>query len=340
MNTTPLDIRPEVWDFVAAVRNCFADLDPAERDDLLEGLEADVSDLVAERGPEALGDPHAYARELRAAAGLPPARIPARGDGSAGRRITAALDGAHRRWEAMVTDLPGDPWGWFRSLQPAWWVVRAWVAVEMADIVFGSGSYNLGLSPVPSLLGYGWLVLLVAIIGSVQIGRGRWWPGRSGSGGGRLALLALNILAVVVTPVVASQLLTPEKIARWDAEMGNTTSTPQFAMSVSGKAVCNLQPYDAEGNPLQGVQLFDERGRPFDVRCPDGLGTPTAPWLLGDVARRNVFPQAEAAEGSRRFPSLTRLTVPAVSPPADLVKQATTHDKDVRQRDRAEKRSR
>ena len=30
-----------------------------------------MTDLVAERGPEALGDPGAYAAELRAAAGLP-----------------------------------------------------------------------------------------------------------------------------------------------------------------------------------------------------------------------------------------------------------------------------
>ena len=63
-------IPSEVDTFVAAVRACFADLDPDEREELLGGLAADMADLVDERGPGALGDPRAYAAELRAAAGL------------------------------------------------------------------------------------------------------------------------------------------------------------------------------------------------------------------------------------------------------------------------------
>ena len=60
MNDT-IGLAPEVDAFVAAVRARFADLDADEREDLLDGLEADTADLVAERGPEALGDPDANA---------------------------------------------------------------------------------------------------------------------------------------------------------------------------------------------------------------------------------------------------------------------------------------
>lgn len=65
--------------FLAAVEQACADLDPADRSRLLGGLEehlaelsADGVDLVSE-----LGDPAAYARELRSAAGLPTGTLPA-----------------------------------------------------------------------------------------------------------------------------------------------------------------------------------------------------------------------------------------------------------------------
>ncbi|MCW2853652.1 MAG: hypothetical protein JWM84_3316, partial [Nocardioides sp.] len=68
--------RPEVEAFVADVRARLADLSDDEREELLGGLEADLSDQVAD-GAVVLVDPAAYAAELRAAAGLPE-RTPAR----------------------------------------------------------------------------------------------------------------------------------------------------------------------------------------------------------------------------------------------------------------------
>lgn len=72
MNTTDLRVRPDVAAFVARVRELLADLPEEERLELTEGLEADLSDQVAEQGGGVLGDPEAYARELRTAAGLEP----------------------------------------------------------------------------------------------------------------------------------------------------------------------------------------------------------------------------------------------------------------------------
>ena len=70
MNAT--DVRPEVASFVARVREQLSDLTEDEREELTGGLEADLSEQLAEGGQ--LPDPTQYADELRAAAGLPEPR--------------------------------------------------------------------------------------------------------------------------------------------------------------------------------------------------------------------------------------------------------------------------
>ena len=68
MNDT-VQTSPAVAAFVAQVRARLGDLTEEEREELLGGLEADLAERLAE-GEAALGDPAAYAAELRAAAGL------------------------------------------------------------------------------------------------------------------------------------------------------------------------------------------------------------------------------------------------------------------------------
>src|SRR5690349_14631482 len=65
----------EITDFVAAVRAWLDDLSTDEVTELTGGLEADLTDALAEAGStpsDLYGDPAKYASELRAAAGLPP----------------------------------------------------------------------------------------------------------------------------------------------------------------------------------------------------------------------------------------------------------------------------
>ena len=68
MNTTELPVRPDVSAFVARVRELLADLSEEDRLELTEGLEADLTDQVAEQGGGVLADPEAYARSSRAGA--------------------------------------------------------------------------------------------------------------------------------------------------------------------------------------------------------------------------------------------------------------------------------
>ena len=60
----------DLSDFIKAVRAELSDLTDEEQRELLDGLEADLVELVADQGEGALGDPTEYAEELRLAAGL------------------------------------------------------------------------------------------------------------------------------------------------------------------------------------------------------------------------------------------------------------------------------
>jgi hypothetical protein len=300
MNDT-IRISPEVEAFVAAVHAHFADLDPDEREELLGGLAADMSDLVVERGTEALGDPAAYAAELRAAAGLDVTVIPRRRSFfPASPRADAVLDNMRVEWERLATAVPGDAWGFLQTLRPFWWLVRAWVALQLIDLLFGNGSYDNGLDAIPSLHWLSFPLLVAAVVTSVQIGRGRLWsvPRRGTS---RIALLVLNLFALALVPVVLDNLVTTARVERW---YGNQSPAPApQGLFLNGRPVHNVYPYDAAGKPLVGVQLVDQSGRRLDVdgqAFNRGWGDPRpVPWLNGRIEAWNVFPLSEQPTRAR-----------------------------------------
>ncbi len=312
---------PDVKIFVAAVRERLTDLTAEEREELVGGLDADVSDLVAERGVEALPDPGEYARELRTAAGFDPEMGPVRARRGAGAWVSTGLDAAHARWDALVAGLPGDPWGLVQVLRPAWWILRAWVALQVFDLIWGNGSDSLGLSAIPSLQGWGWALLAVVSLVSIQVGRGKMWPGRPRSGPvGRLLLLALNLAAVAWLPVTVDRVATPDSVVSVLAGSEDRAMTYQqgyddasaeldrAGMYVDGHWVSNIYPYDAAGRPLVGVQLYDQTGQPVNVKpqteCvydvgeqPVDQGRVYYPWTTAAGQVRNVFPVPSRVQG-------------------------------------------
>lgn len=300
MSTTDTEtspaISPDVRLFVARVRTELADLDPDEVLEITDGLEADLAELVAERGPGALGDPVEYAGELRAAAGLSSAG-PARMRRGVRAGLTELLDNAHARWDALVDHSPGDVRPVLDWLRPLWWIVRGWVAVQVAYLVLAGGSYPGGLDLVPHLGGFGWIPLAVAVAGSVALGLGRFWPGGSRGLVARVVLLGLNLFAVLMLPPVLGWAAGPDQDAyslgfadgqasaypAWDASYG---IDEQAGVYSNGRWVTNVYPYDAEGRPLVGVQLFDQLGEPINVvaapECPDEMdGWTVQPLDLG-----------------------------------------------------------
>ena len=325
MNTTDLPVRPDVAAFVARVRELLADLSEEDRLELTEGLEADLTDQVAEDGGGTLADPEAYARELRSAAGFEPAargRLRMRGDLTLAQRV----EELQRRWDALLLRPRVAPaWAVLVALRPAWWAVRAWVAaVIIARLVPGWKDY--GFTWLPGVdAGLALVILAVCVVGSTLVGLGKVWPGDRPGTVARTVLLLLNLTAVVALPVINGQ-LDQQSWNRYsqgysEAQWGGG----DLGVVNRGEQVCNIAAYDASGQPLVGVQLFDQSGRPLDVRCWDQQAR-TVPWMLGDVTRWNVFPLGErdrpARNAERRadlseaaFPTPDRATTPEVTNP-------------------------
>ena len=127
---------------------------------------------------------------------------------------------------------------------------------------------------------------------SVQIGRGKFWtiPRRGMS---CVVLLALNLFALALLPMVFDNLVTTAKVDGWYGH-GNAVGH-DVGLSFNGRPVRNVYPYDAAGKPLVGVQLVDENGRRLDVdgRAYDWGSPRTVPWLNGRTEAWNVFPLSE-----------------------------------------------
>ena len=291
--TAQTTLRPEVVAFVAQVRLRLADLSEDEREELTGGLEADLSEQHAAGDP--LPDPTAYAAELRAAAGLPARargrhrHAPERAARPARVRGSSAASRACPAWSLVVT------------LRPAWWVLRAWIAVTLLDQLVGGWEY-VTLWPTLYVPGLGLLVLLAAVVVSVLIGQGRLWPGSGPDrpAYARVLLLALNAFAVVV-PLTFH--VDGDQVESYS--YAPVSVRPDDGVLRHGRDVVrNVYPYDANGQPLTGVQLFDQAGRPIEVAPQSSLGANrrerqvTCPSFNGTTPLFNVFPLQQRTQPS------------------------------------------
>jgi hypothetical protein len=317
-DTTRLEVRPEVVDFLDRVRARLADLTDEEREELLGGLEADLSELVADGGSVAeLGDPRAYADELRAAAGLEASAGGRRGPAGVRRprrssreRAVALLDGSRTRWDRWVAagEARAQVWAVLVPLRPAWWVLRGWLAAQWIDMVTGPWEY-LTLIPRFGDDVTGKLLLVGAVAGSVLMGLRRTWPASHSPASvlARVTLLGLNLFAVLALLVVSNE-FPSSRVAHDYAHpfaMGRFgPSAPTAGLVSDGKVVRNVFAYDAEGNPLEGVQLYDQAGDPLAIepeiayRMRYGGRLPTIyPWRQGEEKAWNVYPLPVAYDG-------------------------------------------
>lgn len=335
-------ILDQVHRYAADVRAHLADLSPEQVDDLTDGLEADLAEALADM-PGALrpapggsevpdggatsfldvtarfGPAAEYAAELRSAAGLDPAapgprpRIGVRG------RLIVVGGIFESGWKSLWAPLTSTPqWAAFREfaaeLRPVWWVLRAWVVVLVLHAWFGI-SNDLQLVPqVP----FWRLLLLAAIVVSVQWGRGRWLRWRAV----HVLRKVVNVVAVVVAvPFFVSAAFgantqlnglhtEPAGSYRDGYQDGLGERDPGYGTSdvstgsgtggvfVDGSQVSNLFVYDASGRALQDVQIFDDQGRP--VRTITAEGT-TQAWSLPDVEQGWYFQPSFSTDGRERW---------------------------------------
>jgi hypothetical protein len=235
MNGTMIDLGR----YVDEVRGELADLSEEEREELTEGLAADLTELVAERGAGALPRPEQYAAELRAAAGLAPAT----------RRPLLAPDWWRPAWEIAVAALP------------AWWVARAWIWVMLLHVALWGqtpDAYDVAWLPSSSW-GIGLAAWAVAAVVSIQIGRGKLWPGGQRSTAALVALVLLNVGTLASTVVVWDQL---DRVLDDDAQswVGYDVVNPSV-ITFQEQQSCTLMVFDAQGKRLHKVTIEDQSGR-------------------------------------------------------------------------------
>lgn len=339
MITTP--VRDDIHAFAAAVRSHLDDLPADEVDDLLDGLEADLSDQALEAGDDfQLPDAATYAAELRAAAGLPertaserpkPASISLRI-----ARFRSAVDAQLRRNPAATWTLD-----LLASLRPLWWIVRAVVLYLLIAPFFWPG-YAWMTGPLAHLIGAvqfpGIVLMGVLLLVSVQWGRKRWVSNRFLRG----IRTGVSIVAVLITPFTLAALVGSLQSTVWNASnniSAGSAYTP--GLSVDGERVRNIYAFDAEGNPIPTVQLFDQDGDPlttvgrdngpqrFDSYFYGGGGPVPVPYLIaGGSDAWNVFPLREIPAGQVTWNEMddlaraaqTSFPFPRVQPlPADAV---------------------
>lgn len=327
MTATTPETRPDVAAFVAEVRARLADLTDEQREELLDGLEADLSEQLAEGsgdgvdGGTTLPDPVSYAAELRTAAGLPESvrrrrrpRFAAPATGWVGRDLDRP-----RAWWIAQTERnrwTREAWSLLVVVRPAWWVLRGWIAITLVDQVLGP--YEV-VTPVPTFFWppLGGIALVAAIVGSVLLGQGRLRP-RSGGRyrtAARVVLLALNILAILIPVTFQLRTFDPSQGASnvnvgYDSGYRSARSDhPTDGLRLSGRPVSNVFAYDAAGVPLEGVQLFDQDGNPLAVQPRFAVSgqrsdrTVGCPWFNGASSLFNVFPLQERTQ--RRLGCLT-----------------------------------
>ncbi|TFD58837.1 hypothetical protein E3T39_10700 [Cryobacterium suzukii] len=280
MSDTATTTQP-IRDFALAVRAALSDLPADDVDDLTDGLEADLMEQAADfddadAGAAApdfeLGDPVAYADELRGAAGLPVRGATPTVRVSARRRLraragAARADAARRIRSSAAGAAVLD---FLLVLRPLWWVLRGWVVYAVAEIFVGGAISTVPTDPVR------WLVLCAFVILSVQWGRGRWLPWRWLP---RFRTV-VSVCAVLALPLVLNLTAHQAANAQASAYMEYDTYSTQGLLQ-NGQEVTNLFAYDADGQPLRDVQLFDQDGRALNV--------------VNDPANANNLPQLDAA---------------------------------------------
>lgn len=285
--------RADIAAFAAAVRAELNDLPADEVDDLLDGLEADLSEQAEESGDAfSLPDAATYAAELRAAAGLPErngraVKVPVREQLERARRAAATRIRASRFGSATLDLLV--------SLRPVWWIARG-VAFYLI-LLFLTLPLTGRVDYVPAnIVTFALLAALVLL--SIQWGRGRWLPRRWVRG----LRSVLNVAATIVAAIalIAAPTVLPQYFASQSAYANYVPmDTSQPGLVLDGQRVRNLFAYDAEGNPLENVQLYTDQGTPLTTVGTEGR---TNGWWWDEYFLGGGGPVTRAYEGTGRSP--------------------------------------
>jgi hypothetical protein len=284
--------RADIPAFAAAVRAELNDLPADEVDDLLDGLEADLSEQADESGEAfSLPDAATYAAELRAAAGLPE-----RGSGRIPIPLRERLESARRsaatrirasRFGSATLDL-------LVSLRAVWWIARgvAFYLILMLLTVPITGRVEY----IPTNV-VAWVILAALVLLSIQWGRGMWLPHRWLRGVRGVLNVAATIVAAIA--LVAAPTALPQYFAAQAAYAYAYPDTSQPGLVLDGQRVRNIFAYDADGTPIENVQLYTDQGTPLTTVGTEGLANS---WWWDEYFLGGGGPVTSAYEGTGRSP--------------------------------------
>ncbi|GAA4490191.1 hypothetical protein [Microbacterium panaciterrae] len=277
MNDTTLPTDERIHAFADAVRAELADLPVEDIDDLIEGLVGDLTDQAEDHGGEIeLGDPAAYAQELRTAAGLPErgpvttTKVPwhERLAAQSGRSVGRIRSSAFGSW---VLDL-------LIALRPVWWILRGLALAALIAIPAGLGPRTIagyGGFPAQVLV---WAIVLAIVLVSVQWGRGRWLPRNAL----RHVRTIASVLALLFLPALFGYATSSISAQAYGNPGYRTPPTPGLALD--GNRVVNLFVYDKDGSLIPGAQIYTNRGTPLNLmgRYGEQFDSAAAFWGPGD----------------------------------------------------------
>lgn len=219
-----------------------------------------------------------------------------RSTGAADTRFGALPD--VRRFDGLVRWLRSHPTGaatvdTITSLRPAWWIVRAWIAVELVGLFVAAQWF-----PLPTFSGAPILFVLAVVI-SVWLGRRA--ANHSQTSGEHVFVLVGNVAAVLALAAIVGSLANGGVLADHEnfvpEEAAYIGDIPTGAFREDGTPVTNLYPYGADGRLLENVRLYDQDGRPFTSLMYDGC-------MVDDVTGEpklamplNVFPRPSSTYG-------------------------------------------
>lgn len=148
----------------------------------------------------------------------------------------------------MLTFLP--------LLEPAWWVLRAYLLLFTLTLTSGGSARSALLLDVGLWRLGGPLLLAGAVVGSVTLGR------RTVSRRARGRMLVAEVGLVLWTLYVLGG---ASYGVRYVYSEGPSAANESYPLLCTAGPVTNVFPFSSTGEPLKGVLLYDQDGRPLRV---------------------------------------------------------------------------
>jgi hypothetical protein len=266
MMTESPDRSSEIAAYRLAVERHLSDLQAVERDELLADLESHLEEVASELEPGAsladrVGSPEAYARELRDAMAVEREGSKVRLRRSLEQVFAPVANRVRRVADRFAVSSGAEDAGSLRrALKPGWWVLRGVLVAMLFAYWLSAMQIVVGYSLFNSFAGF--LILSAVTIFSVWLSlklgvRSEHWQRRRqlmlAAGGWLLGLFVVSQYSAMVTGFslldIAPTNYVYDEIDRYEH-------------------VTDVYVYDADGNLLTGVYLFDQHGEPLLLGDP------------------------------------------------------------------------